>query len=165
MVQAFRNFNSYTDEVSRFPTAFSSYKPRHLKVYGCICISVKGRILLVKGRQSGKWSLPKGHMESNENDIDCALRELHQETGIIPTVQYSSYKKLSAGGYFVFFLNDEPSPRPLDEMEIEEAVWADIDNISILNCNVDLNRCSKWIKGALMNMDCITPSSSCAISD
>lgn len=161
----FRNFGSSETSVSAFPSAFSSYKPRHQKVYGCICISNKGRILLVKGKLSGKWSLPKGHMEANENDIACALRELYQETGICPDVQYSSYKKLCAGGYFIFFLNDEPTPNPLDVKEIEEATWMDIDEIRKLNCNVDLNRCGRWIKSALNNIEKGFLFNECAIYD
>ena len=119
----------------------------------------------MKGRQSGKWSLPKGHMELNENDIACALRELYQETGITPDVQYSSYKKLSAGGYFIFFFKDEPTPQPLDVKEIEEAIWVDIDEIRTLNCNVDLNRCGRWIKTALKNIEKGFLFHECAISD
>jgi len=161
----FRSFTCESPKCSAFPTAFSSYKPRHQKVYGCICISDKGRILLVKGRQSGKWSLPKGHMELHENDISCAMRELYQETGIVPDVHYSAYKKLSAGGYFIFFFKDEPTPNPLDVKEIEEAIWIEIDDIRDLNCNVDLNRCGRWIKPAIKNIEKGFLFDECAIYD
>ncbi len=67
---------------TQFPTAFSSFRPRHQKVYGTICISNEGRVLLVRGRLSGKWSFPKGHMEPFESGNECALRELFEETGI-----------------------------------------------------------------------------------
>lgn len=29
-----------------------------------------------------RWDLPKGHIDGNETDIECALRELWEETGI-----------------------------------------------------------------------------------
>ena len=41
----------------------------------------RGRVALV--RQHGDvWSLPKGHVEAGENEIDAALREIREETGI-----------------------------------------------------------------------------------
>jgi 8-oxo-dGTP pyrophosphatase MutT (NUDIX family) len=131
-----------------FPSAFSSYKPRHQKVYGCICISSNDRILLVKGKLSGKWSIPKGHMEQCETDIQCALRELREETGIIPADTYSSYKKFSAGGYFIFYMNDEPTPLSSCNYteEIEEVGWFYVNELSTLNCNVDLSLFRKWIR-------------------
>ena len=30
-----------------------------------------------------RWDLPKGHVEPGETDVMCALRELHEETGIL----------------------------------------------------------------------------------
>ena len=36
--------------------------------------------LLMKHRT--RWDLPKGHVDPGESDIECALRELQEETGI-----------------------------------------------------------------------------------
>lgn len=33
-------------------------------------------------RHSSRWDLPKGHMDDGESELDCALRELAEETGI-----------------------------------------------------------------------------------
>lgn len=30
-----------------------------------------------------RWDLPKGHVDGPETDMQCALRELHEETGIV----------------------------------------------------------------------------------
>lgn len=133
-------------DVSSFPTAFASYVPRSRKVYGCILISPCDRILLVRGKLSGKWSLPKGHMEGRETDLQCALRELYEETGITPNVKYSFFKKFAAGGYFIFFMNDEPCPLIQCGEEISEVGWYDVSEIKKLPCNLDLNCFSRWIK-------------------
>lgn len=37
--------------------------------------------LLMKHRQ--RYDLPKGHVESGESDLECALRETAEETGIL----------------------------------------------------------------------------------
>lgn len=33
-------------------------------------------------RHKDRWDLPKGHVDPGETDIQCALRELEEETGI-----------------------------------------------------------------------------------
>ena len=143
---------------TQFPTAFSSFRPRHQKVYGTICISGEGRILLVKGRLSGKWSFPKGHMEPFESGNECALRELFEETGIRPSVPYSSFKKFTvrddlgrggAEGYFFYFLPNEPKLFPHHTAEIETALWMDMSNFSDIpgqECNVDINNFRRWAR-------------------
>jgi 8-oxo-dGTP pyrophosphatase MutT (NUDIX family) len=39
-------------------------------------------ILLVHRPKYGDWTLPKGKAEPDETDEDCALREVHEETGL-----------------------------------------------------------------------------------
>ena len=33
-------------------------------------------------RHTDRWDLPKGHVDAGETDLECALRELEEETGI-----------------------------------------------------------------------------------
>jgi 8-oxo-dGTP pyrophosphatase MutT (NUDIX family) len=33
-------------------------------------------------RHADRWDLPKGHVDNGETEMQCALRELHEETGI-----------------------------------------------------------------------------------
>jgi 8-oxo-dGTP pyrophosphatase MutT (NUDIX family) len=48
-------------------------------------------VLIVRGdpvrefllmRHADRWDLPKGHVDPGETEVQCALRELHEETGI-----------------------------------------------------------------------------------
>ena len=39
-------------------------------------------LLLIKHRFGGHWSFPKGHMESGETEVQTALREVKEETGL-----------------------------------------------------------------------------------
>lgn len=144
-----------------FPSAFRNCIPRHMKTYGCVCISPNSRFLIVKGALGNcKYSLPKGHMEGNESDLQCALRELYEETSIRPSVPYAFFTKFkhnnkkSVGGYFVFFLPNEPTPTPLDTNEILDAKWLSLEELESLDnyqCNVDLNQFKRWIKTKVLN--------------
>ena len=40
------------------------------------------KILLIRHRNGGHWSFPKGHMEKGETESDTALREILEETGL-----------------------------------------------------------------------------------
>lgn len=40
------------------------------------------KILMLKRTDNGKWTLPGGTMELNESLIDCAVREVREETGL-----------------------------------------------------------------------------------
>src|SRR3954453_22548321 len=33
-------------------------------------------------RHADRWDLPKGHVDADETEMECALRELREETGI-----------------------------------------------------------------------------------
>ena len=39
-------------------------------------------LLLVKNRYGGHWSFPKGHVEGNETEVQTALREVREKTGL-----------------------------------------------------------------------------------
>ena len=85
--------------------------------------------LLVFESFSKCWSLPKGHMEPEETEMQTALRELQEETGLSAclientrmTVEYpiSSFARKQV----VFFLGEVTGiPRPR-EGEIEQLRW------------------------------------------
>ena len=48
---------------------------------GGVIINSKGEILVVSHKGTS-WSLPKGHIESGEESMEAARREVYEETGI-----------------------------------------------------------------------------------
>lgn len=56
-------------------------------------------------RHPKRWDLPKGHLDPGENDLQCAMRELWEETGITeediridPDFRYSTNYAVINGG-------------------------------------------------------------------
>lgn len=136
LLQDVQRTNSNT---SRMPQAFQSYKPRFMKVFGSICVNNKGEVLLVHGRKSNKWSFAKGHCKDGETDLQCALRELKEETGLELEGKYSSYHKLRGGGYFIFPVDVDVQLNPKDHWEVDKIAWWPLTNLPILDSNVDVS--------------------------
>jgi ADP-ribose pyrophosphatase YjhB (NUDIX family) len=124
------------------PRAFQSYKPWHMQVYGVILINSTGHVLLVRGRQGGKWSFPKGHKKRSESDLQCALRELQEETGITlcsSAAQEPTYHKLAKAGYFLYTVDDTCCARVNDSTEIDQVAWWPVLELPTCNSNVDVS--------------------------
>ncbi|MBR4224750.1 MAG: NUDIX domain-containing protein [Oscillospiraceae bacterium] len=90
-------------------------------------------ILLIKHIHSGHWSFPKGHTEEGESEIDTAMREIKEETGIDvlidptfrETVTY--FPKKDTQKVVVYFLAKARSYDVVPaEGEIAEARWVDL---------------------------------------
>lgn len=47
-----------------------------------VAIINDNRILMLKRMDNGKWTLPGGTMELDESLVDCAMREVREETGL-----------------------------------------------------------------------------------
>ncbi len=39
-------------------------------------------VLLIATHEGGRWSLPKGHVEEGESEVEAAVREVEEETGV-----------------------------------------------------------------------------------
>jgi 8-oxo-dGTP pyrophosphatase MutT (NUDIX family) len=97
------------------------------------------KYLLVKGRQTGIWSFPKGHSNRGESSLECAKREIHEETGIYLHEEHNKTYRLKGGVYFVFGLTSKPEEDgPVDKNEIEETRWMTKEEMSycIVNSGV-----------------------------
>ena len=96
-------------------------------------------ILLIKHVNSGHWSFPKGHVEADETEVETALREIKEETGIDVIIDPSFRETVS---YFprkdtqkvvVYFIakakNFEFIPQ---EEEIAQIRWVDIGHATTI---------------------------------
>lgn len=53
---------------------------KHVKTGGGLVKNTQGEILLIFRR--GKWDLPKGKLDDGETLLECAVREVQEETGL-----------------------------------------------------------------------------------
>lgn len=91
-------------------------------------------ILLIKHLNSEHWSFPKGHVEENETEIETALREVKEETGLEvmldpsfrETVTY--FPRKDTQKVVVYFMGKAKCAYDFipQEDEIAEIKWVDI---------------------------------------
>jgi 8-oxo-dGTP pyrophosphatase MutT (NUDIX family) len=92
---------------------------------GAIVYDRKGNILLVQG-PSGKLSFPKGGRLRGETDLEGAVRELYEETGLdLEHEDYTDKIKLIWGTYFVYNLPYAGIKIPLNPQidEVMKILW------------------------------------------
>jgi mRNA-decapping enzyme subunit 2 len=72
----------YSDLSAASYSDFLAYKTR-VPVRGAIMLNDDmSEVVLVKGWKKGaKWSFPRGKINKDEKDLDCAIREVYEETG------------------------------------------------------------------------------------
>lgn len=104
-------------------------------------------VLVVHRPHYNDWSFPKGKHELNETDLDCALREIFEETGLtvlvgaeLPTVEYVDHKgRDKSVAYWAMTV----APGVDDESfvvndEVDEMRWLDLaEALSVLTYPMD----------------------------
>jgi 8-oxo-dGTP diphosphatase len=92
-------------------------------------------VLLIHRPRYDDWSFPKGKLDAGETDEQCAIREMHEETGVVatlgvelPTALYFDHRgRPKEVRYWLTELDEhEPSAfAPNEEVDVFE--WAAID--------------------------------------
>ena len=105
------------------------------KEKSCGCIIVKdNKVLLVYEKNRNFWGFPKGHVETGENEIETALREVKEEVGL--DVEIDTRKRYTLN----YIIRDEidkttvlyiAKPKSekitMQEGEIENVKWCTFD--------------------------------------
>lgn len=123
----------------------------------------KTQILLIKHKQGGHWSFPKGHVEQDETEMQTAMREVGEETGLSiqildnfrQQVNYSPRPGISKD--VVYFLGYAANTRTVrQESEISELRWVDLDRsqefLTYENDRMLLSRAKEYIRQNAGNM-------------
>ena len=63
-----------------------------------VILVARGQLVLLGLRRgshgAGTWSTPGGKLEPDEPGLDCALRELTEETGLMPSISDDAFAQL-----------------------------------------------------------------------
>jgi 8-oxo-dGTP pyrophosphatase MutT (NUDIX family) len=128
------------------PVKSSSPAPGRSDIYGAI-ISSNGKYALVQGRQTGKWSFPKGHVNRFETPFECVSREISEEIGMETLPRPICGLPLRIGYYYIFEIQNTFDMKPRDTSEIMNTGWYSLDEMKDLVLNIDaftfLQRCNK----------------------
>ena len=115
-------------------------------------------LLLIKHANGGHWSFPKGHVESGETEVETALREIKEETGIDVIIDPSfrevisySPKKDTQKDVIYFIARAQNYNYTPQEEEIAQIKWVEINRAhTILTYDNDkqlVNKAKQVIRG------------------
>jgi len=108
------------------------------------------KILLVKealGRYQGRWSLPKGHVDSGEDPETAVLRELYEETGTngeiigLAAVRSTLNKQMPAV-FICYDVHVTTDTGVIDTDEISDCRWFSLNELKNL----------EWVSDTMHNL-------------
>lgn len=81
--------------------------------------------------EKGKWGIPKGKLDKGESDLEAAMRELHEETGV--KLKKSKYDFVDLGDFknkrfYALEYKKEINFKPNDE--IDDAKWVKLSKVN-----------------------------------
>ena len=108
------------------------------KEKSCGAVIVKDDRVLLVHQNNNLWSFPKGHMEPGETEIEAALREVKEETGLDVKIDDSKryvfgylIEELSIDKTVVLFLAqvEDGVDMKKQDSEIAELRWVPFDEV------------------------------------
>ncbi|KAL6046514.1 mRNA-decapping enzyme subunit 2 [Balamuthia mandrillaris] len=121
-----------THSIDEIMASFTHYKTR-VPVCGAIVVNPSlDKCLLVKGwHAKSSWGFPKGKINKDEREIDCAKREVYEETGFVISddlINDEDYIEFQRGEqkvrlYIVYPVPDDTNFAPRTRKEISKIKW------------------------------------------
>lgn len=118
---------------------------KHTFSSGGVVINKEGKVLIVN-QNNDSWSLPKGHIDEGEKELEAAIREIYEESGIKKLTfinglgSYQRFKIALDGGddkselktiHMFLFKTNEIVLKPIDPGN-PEARWVEKEKVAEL---------------------------------
>ena len=122
--------------------AFEEFYKGRGRAVATLIINSENKVLLGK-HNSGKLAFPGGHLEPNEGFEDAALREMHEEAGVLGKITSEIYRGSIEGNETVVYLAEIAKGKPKDttsddgKEKMSSWKWYDISDIpwdKLRNC-------------------------------
>jgi 8-oxo-dGTP pyrophosphatase MutT (NUDIX family) len=115
---------------------FTSYKSK-VPVYGAVILNKSlDKVLLVQHYRSTTWGFPKGKINKDETDVQCAIREVKEETGfdltdlVEPEIFIDLQDKNKEGKLFIIQgISESTKFSAQTRHEIRKIQWHDVSLI------------------------------------
>ncbi|MGW7586394.1 NUDIX domain-containing protein [Kitasatospora sp. NPDC054768] len=112
--------------------------PRIYAAAGCLLRDGSGRILIVKAGYREHWQFPGGTIDLGEGPVECAERELQEETGLVRRAgellaiswTHASAELDHPAQHFMFDFGDVPDGTPVTVPagELDDYRWASVED-------------------------------------
>lgn len=103
------------------------------KSCGVVIYNDKKEVLLLKHRSGNHYDFCKGHIEENETELECALREVEEETGLSVSIDpgfkvYTHYVINHQSHKTVcWFTGEKQNDLIIQQSEISDYRWLDYE--------------------------------------
>lgn len=105
---------------------------------GCILLSKDlKKVAIVYREKQNDYSFPKGHIEKEENIVNCAIRETEEETGRVCNLlsrtpigifNYNNYEG-TIKTYMYLAVDNGPINRRIKDEDKEITIWVPFDEV------------------------------------
>lgn len=126
IIKCFRSCNCTLKVLKHTENNMSDMENVNEKICAGVCVIVKNKILINQSYNLF-WGIPKGIVENNETLLDCALRELKEETSIkidrtnIAKYVFSfKYKKMNRKVCIFFSIINNNESNLINESELDK---------------------------------------------